>query len=367
LRRRTIAPVRLAAMVAAAAVLAPLASPDGARAGTCPDLTILEYGTVVYLGEPIPAAAGIDQAGPLGEGFVDEPTEADVCRRERTDVTVARLEGIDPQVAVGVEGRPQSIFVLGNKCVGFEGPRRWTCLREPLELEGRTYVATAYPPGPGPARELALGEPIAGATLSGAPADAVAIEGVDPSVAVGIADRPEEAYVALGACLYERFDRRRLFDDLRRCLEAPVWLVFDPPGARPGERITARADRPLERPEDFLVWLGPSTVAADILPDDLSGQVALGELRPGDHGASVSFEVPDLEPGRYETFVTCSGCEPTPSGSVLVVEGGGDSNIATIVTILIGVAFIGALGASFVVWRRGRAMRRAAGQDDGEP
>ena len=367
MKRRTIAPVGVVARLGAvAAVLAALVLPGAARAGTCPDLTVLEYGSVVYLGEPLPADAGISQTGPLGDGFVDEPTPDDVCQRERTDVTVARLSGIDPRVAVGIEGRTRTIFVLGNKCVGFEGAERWTCLREPLELDGRTYVATAYPSGPGrTSADLPLGEPIDGATVSGQPVEAVEIDGVDPSVAVGIADRPEQAYVALGTCLYERFERRPLFDDLRRCLEAPLWLTFDPPGAKPGERITARADRPVERPAEFLVWLAQSTVPADVVPDDLSGQVALGELQADDSGATLTFQVPDVEPGRYETFVTCSGCQPTPAGSVLVVEGGGDSNIVTIITILIGVAFLAALGAAFFVWRRGRAARSASGQGNG--
>ena len=63
-------------------------------------------------------------------------------------------------------------------------------------------------------------------------ATAVAIDGVDPAVAIGIEGRPSEAYVAPGVCPYERFANEAVGDDLKRCLTGLVWLVFDPPGAR---------------------------------------------------------------------------------------------------------------------------------------
>lgn len=365
-----VARIALVAIVAVAA--AAVSTPDG-RAGTCPDITLLELGSGVFRGEPLPASSGIEQAAPVEDGVLDAPEVDDLCERRRTDVSVRALEGIDPAVAVGIDGRPETIFVLGSKCFGFEGDARWSCFREPLELDGRTYIGTRYPDGPGEDRGLTPGEPIEGAVVAGEPVDAVAIEGVDPAVAVGIAGSPDRAYVAIGPCLYERFDRRALYDDLRRCLEAPLWLVFEPAGAEPGDEVSAEADRP-PGPElaGATVSLARSTVAADVVPQGAAGVVV---FTIGDGGSvEFPFTVPELGPGRYEAVLECDGCETAagktvfPAGSFLVVEGSGASggrNLTTIVTIVIGVAFLAALGLSIYMWRRGRALRRAAGP--GEP
>lgn len=357
----------------AAAVVGAMAAPVDGKAGTCPDLTVLETGSGLYLGEPLPVSSGIEQAGPLEDGVLDAPEGDDLCERRRTDVSVRALGGIDPAVAVGLDGRPETIFVLGSKCFGFEGAARWSCLREPLELDGRTYVATRYPDTPGEERTLTLGETIDGAVVAGEPVDAVALQGIDPAAAVGIAGSPDLAYVAVGTCLYERFDRRALYDDLRRCLEAPLWFVFDPAGAPPGDEVTADADRP---PENELsgatVSLARSAVAADVVPQQAQRVVVF--TLAGDGTAEHPFTVPELEPGRYEAVLECDGCETAagkstfPAGSFLVVEGSkatGGRTLTTIVTIAIGMAFLGALGLSVYMWRRGRRLRRAAGP--GEP
>jgi hypothetical protein len=359
------------ALATAALVAVTAAAPGDGRAGTCPDLTVLEASGGLYLGEPLPASAGIAQAGQLGDGVLDAPEGEDRCERRRTDVSVRALEGIDPAIAVGVDGRPGTIFVLGSKCSGFEGDARWTCLREPLELDGRTYVAVRYPDTPGEARELPLGEPIDGALVAGQPVAAVAIDGVDPGAAVGIAGSPEQAYVSLGTCLFEQFDRRPLYDDLRRCLEAPVWFVFDPAGAPPGDDVAASADRaPGAELAGATVSLARSTLPADVVPQQ-SQRVVVFTI--GDAG-EYTFTVPELEPGRYEAVLECDGCEAAggktvfPAGSFLVVEGSeasGGRSLTTIVTIVIGVAFLAALALSVYMWRRGRALRRASGP--GEP
>jgi hypothetical protein len=359
-------------VLVAIAAAAALAVPDQGSAGTCPDLTVLETEGGIYLGEPLPAAAGIEQAGPLGGGVIDAPEEDDLCERRRTDVNVTALAGIDPEIAVGVDGRPDTIFVLGSKCSGFEGASRWSCLREPLTLDGRTYVATRYPEAGGEARPLPLGEPIEGAVVAGEPVEAVAITGVDPTAAIGIADVPDLAYVTVGTCLFEQFDRRPLYDDLRRCLEAPIWFVFDPAGAPPGDEVTAVADRTAgDDLAGATVSLARSTVPADVVPQQ-SSQVVVFAL-DGAGAAEHVFTVPDLEPGRYEAVLECDGCATAagetvfPAGSFLVAqesEASGGRTLTTVITILIGVAFLAALGLSVYMWRRGRAVRRASGPGD---
>ncbi len=351
-----------------------LATADGARAQDCPDITLLELGAQVYRAEALPASSGIAQGAAIGKGVVDAPKADNLCERGQTDVTVVSLEGIEQEVAVGVEGDAATIYVLGSKCFGFEGDARWACLRQPLELDGETYVGTRYPEGPGAARELPLGAPVAGGTIAGAPVDAVEIEGVDPSVAVGLAGKPDEAYVALGPCLYERFDRRPLFDDLRRCLEAPVWFLFEPPGAPPGDEATADADRTL-RPElvGATVALARSTVAADVIPRG-GTPVIVFTIDATSEGA-FPFTVPELDSGRYEAVVECDACGVSadgktsfPAGSFLVLEksgASGGSTLTTIITVVVGLAFVVALGLSIYMWRRGRAARRASGGEPG--
>jgi hypothetical protein len=358
--------------LAAVALLVVAAAPADGAAGTCPNLTVLETPSGLYLGEPLPASAGIQQAGPLGAGVLDTPEGADLCERRQTDVTVRELDGVEESVAVGVDGRPGTIFVLGSKCYGFDGDARWSCLREPLELDGRTYVATRYPDTPGERRDLPLGEPVDGAVVAGEPVDAVAIDGVDAAAAVGIAGNPDVAYVAVGTCIYERFDPRPLYDDLRRCLEAPLWFVFDPAGAPPGDEVTATADRPPgAQLAGATVSLARSTAAADVVPREAERVVVF--TLGGDGTADHRFTVPELEPGRYEAVLACDGCAPEggreafPAGSLLVVEGSqasGGRTLTTIITIAIGVAFVGALALSIYMWRRGRAVRRAAGPDE---
>lgn len=361
------------ALVAIAAAVA-VAAPDQGSAGTCPDLTVLETESGIYLGEPLPAAAGIQQAGPLGGGVIDAPEGDNLCERRRTDVNVNALTGIGPEIAAGVDGRPDTIFVLGSKCSGFEGESRWSCLREPLTLDGRTYVATRYPDAGGDQRPLRLGEPIDGAAVAGEPVEAVTIRGVDPTAAVGIADRPDLAYVAVGTCLFERFDRRPLYDDLRRCLEAPIWFVFDPAGAPPGDEVTAVADRSAgDDLADATVSLARSTVPADVVPRQSQPVVVFVLDATG--AAGHQFTVPELEPGRYEAVLECDGCATAagktvfPAGSFLVAqesEASGGNTLTTVITILIGVAFLAALGLSVYTWRRGRARRRAAGPGNGQ-
>lgn len=375
MRSRTIAAVlagRLALVAFAAAAVTVAAAPESGHAGACPDLTVLEAEGGIYLGEPLPEAAGIEQAGSLGRGVIDAPAGDDRCERRRTDVAVRSLAGIDPAVAVGVDGRPETIFVLGSKCSGFEGAARWSCLREPLTLAGRTYVAARYPEVGGEARPLPLGAPIGGAAVAGEPVDAVAIAGVDRAAAVGVAGDPSLAYVAVGTCVFERFDRRPLYDDLRRCLEAPIWFVFDPAGAPPGDEVAANADRPADAAlAGATVSLSRSAVPADVVPAEAGRVVAFtldGAGRP-----DRAFAVPDLEPGRYVAVLECGACEAAegravfPAGSFLVVEdrqGSGGRTLVTVVATLIGVAFLAALALSFYRWRRGRALRRAAGTDD---
>ncbi len=183
-------------------------------------------------------------------------------------------------------------------------------------------------------------------------------------MAVGIEDRPGLAFVAAGVCPYERFANEEAFDDLRRCLEAPVWLVFDPLAASPGATVTASADRPL--PSELAgasVALAALESPADQVPADLSGAMPVGSLEPGTDGrARLSIVLPEVEQGFYEAVVTCEPCGPAfggrtifPAGSVFVFgepesKGSGNSRI---VGIVVGALFFALAALAIVAWRRG--------------
>ena len=154
-----------------------------------------------------------------------------------------------------------------------------------------------------------------------------AIDGVDPSVAVGIEGHPNEAYLAPDVCPYERFSNTPAANDLARCLSAPVWLVFDPPGARVGTSITAYTDRPVAAPvTGSAIELVRSSIVADVVPQDRSGAVQVATVPAGPAGTKIEFDIPDVDEGIYEAVVTCNNCAASfgkttfPSGSLVAFK-----------------------------------------------
>lgn len=358
----------LFALLAVASILA-CAGPASAQ--ECPTATFLSHDHLVYASEPIPASASLAPGASLGEGTIDEPTDETGCKRQREDVSVVRLGDVDPAVAVGVEGRPGLIFVLGARCAGYEGDARTDCLLQPLVFRDVSYTRARYPAQPPPVGAVPAGEPLGSAELDGESVTVVSLEGIDPALAVGVEGRASEAFVAPGICPYERFSNEGRQDDLLRCLKGPVWLVFDPVGAKPGEEITARSDRPL-RPElqGAEVSLVRLSEVADIVPEDRSEAVAIGTLTPDESGrVTLPFTVPELEEGLYEAVVGCEPCGEAlgatvfPSGSVVVFEGQKGSSARPVLLAGGGLMFA-FLALAIVAWRRGWHRRQPAPPPD---
>ena len=193
---------------------------------------------------------------------------------------------------------------------------------------------------------------------------AVGIDGVDPAVAVGVSGRPDEAFVAAGACPYERFAEDEASDDLLRCLRAPLWLIFEleePPAAR-AWRDHHRSSRSLRgrrrRRRDPLARALEGS--ADVVPSSLSGEIEIGSLTVDPEGrVSVPITVPDVETGVYEAIVSCDACADQfggdtvfAAGSVAIVGDDGGSGPRT-VGIVIGSLLFVALVLAVVAWRRG--------------
>ncbi|MGI8606789.1 MAG: hypothetical protein ACR2L0_06510 [Gaiellaceae bacterium] len=343
-----------AAVAAAHAWMAPESS-----AGTCPKQTFLSFGGYAYVAQALPASTGIEAGATLGNGTLDEPTSADGCKRRRESVSVRKAGGIESRVAVMVFGL-QPIFVLGSRCDGFEGDEHWRCLLQPVVFEGRRYTGVRYPRSPGPRRTVAHGRPLGRAEAGGSAVTVVRIPRVPASVAVAVAGRPNDAYVAPGVCPYESFENASPRDDLRRCLESPVWFVFDPPGAAAGDLIVGVADRPLPpQLADATVSLVRLPAATDAVPKNRAGSVSVGRVRP-----KLRLTVPDLPASLYEAVVSCSRCAASyggktvfPAGSFLVGEPTKGSSGVRAVSIALAAGVLVLAAASVVFWRRGRRRR----------
>jgi hypothetical protein len=263
-------------------------------------------------------------------------------------------------------------FILGARCAGYDEQERWRCLLEPLTFGQVRYTGSRYPSTPAPQGSLELGEPLGEGRIGGAVVTVTAIEGVDPVVAVGVDGRPSEAFVAADACPYEAFSNEEATNDLLRCLQGPVWLTFDPVGARPGDEVTARADRPL-RPElaGATVALVRLSAVADALPEDLSSAVSVGTLSAsGDGAAGLTFTIPELERGLYEAVVTCEGCAAEyagqtsfPAGSLVVFEKRGGSSARPFLLAMGALGFV-VLPLAFIAWRRGWHRGRPRTKDE---
>ena len=338
-----------------------LISTGSAAAQECPGPALMLFQQAVYSEEPAPSGELPERGAILGSARLAFLSEENGC--EPRTVTVVALADIAKDLAVAVDGRPSSVFILGARCAGYEGEERARCILEPLAYDGRSYSGARYPNGASPAR-LVFGDPVGDGKLAGANVTVVGIDGVDPAVSVGVDGRAGEAFVAAGACPYERFATQEAEDDLLRCLQGPLWLVFDlerPPAARVGESITAHADRAVaELVDGATVSLALIEGNADVVPSSLSGATEVGTISVGADGSvSLPITVPDVETGVYEAIVTCEACGAEydgqtqfPAGSLAIVaeEGSGGPRV---VGIVIGALLFVAIMASFVAWRRG--------------
>jgi hypothetical protein len=355
---RAIAPLMLFV-----ASIAALAAPQPAHAQECAGRAILLFRSIVYSEEPIPPGLAAEPGEPLAfgrVGFLPGPEGSEEC--DPLSAQVFEIAGLPPDLAVAVEGREGFVFALGARCAGFEDEERAACILRPLQFEGRLYSGARYPAETEEPR-IEAGESLGNGELDARTVTAVAIRGVDPAVAVGVEGRPDEAFVAAGACPYERFGATLLQDDLSRCLRGPLWLIFQlerPPSARVGDQITARADRAVAPVVDGAsVSLVRLEVAADIVPRDTSGAVEIGRLEVGPDGqVALPITVPDVAEGIYEAIVTCEACAESfggrtvfPAGSLVIVPAGSEG--PRLIGIVIGAVAIGLAIAAFLVWRRG--------------
>jgi hypothetical protein len=354
-------------LAAAAAAVSGLGAAHSAHAdSTCPTATFLSFDHVAYISKAIPAGVEVPVGTGLGSGSLDQPASPDGCKRERNSVQVLTAGSLEPGVAVMVQDRPKTLFVLGRRCDNLVGQPYWDCLRRPLVFEGRRYTGTSYPLRPSPRGKVPLGGSLGPATLDGRTVTVRRIVGVDPSLAVGISGRPSDAFLVASVCPYEVFSNRPAFDDLLRCLRSPVWFTFDPPGGQVGETVVARSDRELgSQVAGANVSLVRVPIAADFVPTQSSARAPIGRV-----GSELTFGVPDVPAGLYEAVVSCPPCPEAagsealfPAGSILVAEKAKTSAGIRIVSYALTGATVVAAVIAFRFWRR----RRRPAPDSNSP
>ncbi|MFN8188371.1 MAG: hypothetical protein U0R69_14975 [Gaiellales bacterium] len=363
------------AVVLLTVTAAALALAAQARAGEqqrCPEQSYLQFGDVYYGSQPVPATVTLPRGERLGRSEVDQPGGTDTCKREHIETDVFAIQGVDPSLAVIATGASSPGFVLGARCGGFDEAGLWACILNPLAYEGVSYTAIRYPDGVLPAGRLDPGDELGDGSLADGQVAVRALVGIEPAAAVAVADRPGEVYVAPGVCPYERPNENTALDDLARCLAAPIWLTFVPLGAGPGDTVHARGDRSAAPDLDGApVGLVEVSSPTDALPDDLKGLIPIGTLeRAADGTVSLTFTVPDLPEGFYETVVQCDACAEAyggqtrfPAGSVPVLAKSQEksgSQSAKVVYIVVFSLFIAALVGAIGLFLRGRRRRRRA-------
>jgi hypothetical protein len=335
-----------------------------AVAATCPTASYLDYNHLAYAEVSIPAGVQLPSGQAVGSGALDHPTSSNGCKRARQTVQVLSAGSIDPQVAVMVSGRPGTAFVIGQRCAGFTSSAYWDCLTQPLVWDGVQYTATSYPSTPSPVGTLSLGAALGTADYHGGRVTLRRIDGVDPTLAVGISGQPSVAWLSPRTCPYSGFSNTPQYDNLLRCLRSPVWFTFDPPGNTAGATVVGRADRPVTGA------VAGAKLSLALLPLDADYVPANPKMVAVGHVASqVSLKLPDVSAGEYEAVVSCPQCSNTgagsdglyPAGSVLVSAPSKSSTSALIVNYVL----LALVAVAVVLVLRARRRRRA--QPGGRP
>ena len=277
---------------------------------------------------------------------------------EQDSVQVLTAGSLEPGVAVLVQGRPRTLFVLGRRCDDHVEAAYWDCLLRPLVFEGRRYTGTGYPAEPSPQGRVPLTGSLGRATLNGTEVTVRRIEGVDPST----------GRRRLGAA--ERGLSRRLGLSVRRVLEQAGLRRPAPLPPEPGlvhlrsTRWSGRRDsRRPKRPHARLAGRRSRTSASFACRSSrISFRSRARPLRPSVGSATRSRStVPDVPAGLYEAVVSCPSCGEAaggqslfPAGSILIEEKAKTSRGIRIVSYVLLGAFVLAAVLAIVVWRRRR-------------
>jgi hypothetical protein len=329
-----------------------------AAPAACPTQTFLSYNHLAYEGTAIPSTVAIPSGTQLGSGTIDEPTNANGCRRADKSVTVQAAGSIQPQVALRASGRPRELFVVGHRCQGFAGSAYWDCLLHPLVFDGHLYTGTGYPLSRGPRKTLPTGSALGTAQYQGHKVMVSRLQGIAPALAIAISGQPSAAFLTARTCPYSGFANNPQYDNLLRCLHSPVWFTFDPPGNAVGGTVTGRSDRTLSAAvSGATISLVSVPIVADYVPAHHGSPLAVGHVAD-----QVSVKVPNVPAGVYEAVVTCLRCAPQtgaggtlyPAGSILITAEQHSSPGIQIISYVLAALVVLAATLSIRTYRRRR-------------
>ena len=213
-------------------------------------------------------------------------TEASTSRRART----AASGGANPSPSAGPAGSTPAVAVMA---FGFREhlrarlPLRRLRRRRALALpaaaarvRGAALHRASLSSTPGPQRTVAHGRPLGRAEADGSAVTVVRIPRVPASIAVAVAGRPNDAFVASGVCPYESFENDRSRDDLRRCLESPSGFSSTRPAPSPGTGSSESPTGPYRRSSTARRSAScVFAVATDSVPANRAGSVPVGRVR----------------------------------------------------------------------------------------
>jgi hypothetical protein len=194
------------------------------------------------------------------------------------------------------------------------------------------------------------------------------IQGVVPSLAVGISGQPSTALLSPRTCPYSGFSNNPQLDNLLRCLHGPVFFSFDPPGSPVGGTVTGRADRTLSPAvAGATISLVSLPLVADLVPSSHGKLVPVGRVAD-----QVNLKMPDVPGGLYEAVVSCPRCGSSggvdglyPAGSILITAKAKKSVPARVISIALAIAFVIAAFLAIRTWRRRRRAMGGAGGSGG--
>jgi hypothetical protein len=298
---------RMLLLVAAAAGLMLVPGTDGTAPGAperCVNSFIYEgsvYGYIPIDGENLVSGRHVGRGvrrGCTDIGGVPPPPDK--------RVKLYRFGTANPRVALTIREQGPFVVAVSSRCFGFDLRDYPHCLQTEVRFKGRGYS---------PVRGLGLTQ--GGALGQGQVRDRrvrlLAIQRIDPRIALVRDDEPESTYIA-----HRRCELVPIYPGFKRCLGAPLWLAI-----RGHTRVrTATIESPgsLVTSARLRLFLAPDGVADQITSPEDERLTLVGRLIVDGKGrGSTRLTIDDsLAYGRYAVLAQVPGSRVVVVGALHV-------------------------------------------------
>jgi hypothetical protein len=163
-------------------------SPQTRSGGGTSCAALVQFHGLPYVGAKTDGLT-LQPGGPVGSVTIPGCDGAGASRANAVE-----LAGVRSDVAVGLSGQPDEIYVLAGRCIGYSGGELVNCLQTPLDIAGRRYYATR------PVEEPTRGARDTTGSLGGHDVDVLRLEGIAPTAAVAVSGRADEIFLAPDVC-----------------------------------------------------------------------------------------------------------------------------------------------------------------------